>query len=77
MFTPGVWYLIDDCGGWVLSGLSVLDNEAMAAANERALDRQAGNVMDVWEEMHPGRRWAFHVSTVVRDRETGGLRRKP
>lgn len=77
MFTAGTWYLLDDFGGFVISGVNVPDSEVMSAADERALDRLAENVMDVWEEMHPGRRWTFHVATVVRDRETGELRRKP
>jgi hypothetical protein len=77
MFTPGTWYVIDDFGGWALAETRVPSDDVMSAADERALDKLAENVMDVWEEMHPGRRWAFHVSTVVRERQTGELRRKP
>lgn len=77
MFHPGAWYIIDDGGGWGTSTMAVAAVDVMRASTERELDKLAGNVMDVWEETRPGHRWAFHVSTVVRDRQTGELRRKP
>jgi hypothetical protein len=77
MFRPGEWYLIDEAGGWVVSELGLHEVAVLYAADERELDRIAENAMDVWEETRPGHRWAFHVSGVVRDRQTGELRRKP
>ena len=77
MFRPGVWYRIDEGGGWGTSTVAISAGDVMRASTERELDKLAGNVMDAWEETRPGHRWAFHVSTVVRDRQTGGLRRKP
>lgn len=72
---PGVWYSTDGAS-WSVATEEVHATDVLRARDERQLDALASTVMDEWEAQYEGS-WAFCVSAVVRDRETGELRRKP